>query len=95
MTATPRVKRPWREMLSTAIRSWSHANLPFEVLLEPLLICMVASLKVTNTSSQRAEFLELIAEDPSLADAAALGERVVTEGPDGWITIVWPDVDAG
>jgi len=41
-----------------------------------------------------AEFLELIAEDPDLADAAALGERVVTEGPDGWITIVWPDVEA-
>ena len=39
-----------------------------------------------------AEFLELIAEDPSLADAAALGERVVTEGPDGWVTIVWPNV---
>jgi Ca-activated chloride channel family protein len=39
-----------------------------------------------------AEFLELIAEDPSLADAAALGERVVTEGPDGWITITWPDL---
>ncbi len=38
-------------------------------------------------------FLELIARDPSLADAAALGERVVTEGPDGWVTIVWPDVD--
>jgi Ca-activated chloride channel family protein len=42
-----------------------------------------------------AEFLELIAEEPELADAAALGERVVTEGPDGWITIVWPDVVAG
>jgi hypothetical protein len=41
------------------------------------------------------EFLELIAEEPDLADAAALGERVVTEGPDGWITIVWPDVAAG
>ena len=38
------------------------------------------------------EFLQLIAQDPSLADAAALGERVVTEGPEGWITIVWPDV---
>jgi hypothetical protein len=37
-------------------------------------------------------FLQLIAQEPSLADAAALGERVVTEGPDGWITIVWPDV---
>ncbi len=38
------------------------------------------------------EFLELIARDPSLADAAALGERVVTEGPDGWITITWPNL---
>ena len=37
------------------------------------------------------EFLELIARDPSLADAAALGERVIALGPDGWITIVWPD----
>ncbi len=41
-----------------------------------------------------AEFLELIADAPELADAATLGERVVTEGPDGWITIVWPDVEA-
>ena len=36
------------------------------------------------------EFLVLIAESPEIADAATLGERVVTEGPDGWITIVWP-----
>lgn len=42
-----------------------------------------------------AAFLELIAEVPELADAATLGERVVTEGPGGWITIVWPDVAAG
>jgi len=40
------------------------------------------------------EFLELIAEAPEIADAATLGERVITEGPDGWITIVWPDVEA-
>lgn len=39
------------------------------------------------------EFLELIAEDPALADAAALGQRVIALGPDGWVTIVWPDVD--
>ena len=38
------------------------------------------------------EFLALIAESPEIADAATLGERVVTEGPDGWITIVWPDL---
>jgi Ca-activated chloride channel family protein len=40
-----------------------------------------------------AEFLALLREDPSLAEAAALGESVITLGPDGWITIVWPDVD--
>jgi Ca-activated chloride channel family protein len=39
------------------------------------------------------EFLELISRDPGIAEAAALGERVTTLGPDGWITIVWPDVE--
>ncbi len=39
------------------------------------------------------EFLELISEAPEMADAATLGERVITLGPDGWITIVWPDVE--
>ena len=42
-----------------------------------------------------ARFLELIAAQPELAEAATLGERVVAEGPDGWITIVWPNVEAG
>lgn len=41
-----------------------------------------------------AEFIELTAEMPEVVDAAALGERVITLGPDGWITIVWPDVEA-
>jgi Ca-activated chloride channel family protein len=41
------------------------------------------------------EFLALIARDPTLAEAAALGERVITLGPDGWITIVWPEVADG
>jgi Ca-activated chloride channel family protein len=40
------------------------------------------------------EFLTLIAEAPEVAEAASLGERVVTLGPDGWITLVWPEVDA-
>jgi Ca-activated chloride channel homolog len=40
------------------------------------------------------EFLALIAAAPEIADAAALGARVITEGPDGWITIVWPEVQA-
>ena len=36
-------------------------------------------------------FTALLAEAPEIADAAALGERVVTEGPSGWVTLVWPD----
>jgi Ca-activated chloride channel family protein len=39
-------------------------------------------------------FLALIAASPDLATAAALGDRVITLGPDGWVTIVWPDRDA-
>jgi hypothetical protein len=40
------------------------------------------------------EFRALVAEDPDLAAAAALGERVVVMGPDGWLTLVWPETDA-
>jgi Ca-activated chloride channel family protein len=37
-------------------------------------------------------FLALIGESPEIAEAAALGERVITLGPDGWVTLVWPEV---
>jgi Ca-activated chloride channel family protein len=37
------------------------------------------------------EFSALLEAAPEIAEAAALGERVVTEGPDGWVTIVWPE----
>ena len=41
-------------------------------------------------------FKDLIDASPEIAAAAALGERVIVLGPDGWVTIVWPDVeDAG
>jgi Ca-activated chloride channel family protein len=36
-------------------------------------------------------FLTLIAAAPDVAAAAALGERVIVHGPDGWVTIVWPE----
>ena len=39
------------------------------------------------------EFTALIATSPEIAEAAALGERVIVLGPDGWITIVWPDTE--
>jgi Ca-activated chloride channel family protein len=38
------------------------------------------------------EFLALIGAAPEIAEAAGLGERVLTRGPDGWITLVWPQV---
>ena len=40
-----------------------------------------------------AAFAALIEAAPGAAEAAALGERVVTEGPDGWVTIVWPEAE--
>ena len=42
--------------LSDAVRHITHDQLPFEVLLEPLLICMIAGFLVTNYSRYRAEF---------------------------------------
>ena len=36
-------------------------------------------------------FAALLEAAPELAEAAALGPRVVVLGPDGWVTIVWPD----
>jgi len=41
-----------------------------------------------------AEFVELVAAAPEVAEVAALGERVITLGPDGWITLVWADAEA-
>jgi Ca-activated chloride channel family protein len=39
-------------------------------------------------------FANLLAAAPEIAEAAALGERVVVLGPDGWLTIVWPGPDS-
>lgn len=46
--------------LSFFVRDFTHTNLPFEILLEPLLICMVASFIVNNWSSSRTEFSHLL-----------------------------------
>lgn len=35
-------------LLSKGIRAWTHANLPFEVLIEPLLVCMIGGFLVTS-----------------------------------------------
>jgi len=47
-------------VLSTIIRDLSHDYLPFEIFLEPLLICMIGSFLITNYSRYRAEFLKML-----------------------------------
>jgi len=49
-------------ILSTSIRTVTHTELPWEILLEPLLICMVGSFIVTNYSDHRAEFRKILNE---------------------------------
>ena len=47
-------------VLSETIREYAHENLPFEVLIEPLLTCMIASFVVTNFSRYRREWLDVL-----------------------------------
>ena len=49
-------------LLSSSARSYSHENLSVELLLEPLLICLIASLLITNRSAYRTEFLSLLSK---------------------------------
>ena len=42
-----------------------------------------------------AAFAALMTAAPDVAAAAALGERVIVAGPDGWLTLVWPDAGGG
>lgn len=43
-------------LISHWLREYSHEHLPFELLAEPLLICMIASFLVNNYSPLRAEY---------------------------------------
>lgn len=43
-------------LFSHWFRDFSHESLPFEILVEPLLVCMIASFLVNNFSPLRAEF---------------------------------------
>lgn len=47
-------------LLSEEIRSISQTQLPFEILLEPLLICMIGSFLVTNYSKHRHQFRKIL-----------------------------------
>jgi Trk K+ transport system NAD-binding subunit len=48
-------------LLSALIRTFSHDQLPFEVLLEPLLITLIGGFLVSNFSQYRAEFSSILA----------------------------------
>ncbi|MEM7536728.1 MAG: cation:proton antiporter [Chloroflexota bacterium] len=45
---------------STLVKNISHDLLPFDIHLESLLICMVASFMITNYSKHRQEFLQIL-----------------------------------
>ena len=47
-------------LISSFTRRYSHEYLSLELLLEPLLICLIASLFITNRSTYRTEFLNLL-----------------------------------
>ena len=42
------------------LRDYSHEILPFEVLIEPLLVCLIASFIVNNFSKHRTEFAKIL-----------------------------------
>lgn len=46
--------------LSSQVRAVTHAELPFELILEPLFICMVAGFWVTNFTRHRQEFGQML-----------------------------------
>ncbi len=46
--------------ISSEIRQFSHDNLPFDLLFEPLLICMVASFWLINRTPYRTELRHLL-----------------------------------
>ena len=45
---------------SHELRRFSHELLPFEVLLEPLLICLIAGILITNNSPHHHEFRDIL-----------------------------------
>ena len=47
-------------LLSDFIREYSHANMPFEILVEPLLVCMTAGFLVNNYGRRRVEFSKIL-----------------------------------
>ena len=49
-------------VISAGIRHFTHDRLPFEVFVEPLLVCMVGSFWLINRTAARDEFLKMLHE---------------------------------
>ncbi len=49
-------------IISAMVRTVTHDKLPFDILLEPLLVCMAGSFIATNYSDYRAEFRKILQE---------------------------------
>ncbi len=49
-------------LLSAALRNASHAWLPVEIMVEPLLICMIGGFMVTNYCNCRLEFSKILTD---------------------------------
>lgn len=47
---------------SSRVRTFSHENLPFEILIEPLLVCMIAGFLTTNYGRHREGFARILHE---------------------------------
>ncbi|MEO2020623.1 MAG: cation:proton antiporter [Pirellulaceae bacterium] len=47
-------------LASDGLREYSHKNWPFELFIEPLLLCMIAGVLVSNTSPYRVEFSRIL-----------------------------------
>lgn len=47
-------------LISPIVKAYTHENLPFEILLEPLLLCMIAGFLITNFSTYRDEFSDIL-----------------------------------
>ena len=47
-------------ILSAAFRNFSHTHWAFEILMEPMLICMLAGFLTTNTGPHRAELMKVL-----------------------------------
>ena len=50
-------------VLAEELRHFSHDNIPFDVLIEPLLVCMIGSFLLANRSRHRGEFLQILHEN--------------------------------